>query len=56
VFTTLVGNYSELSVLMTLAAQGRVKLTTREYRLDQVNEAMHDLIVGRLLDRGVLVP
>ena len=53
---TLVGNYSELSALMTLAAQGHVKLTTREYRLDQVNEAMHDLIAGRLPGRGVLIP
>lgn len=52
----LVGNYSELVELMTLAAQGKVKLTTRAYRLDQVNEAMHDLIEGRLIGRGVLVP
>ena len=44
------------SALMTLAAQGHVKLTTREYRLDQVNEAMHDLIAGRLPGRGVLIP
>jgi NAD+-dependent secondary alcohol dehydrogenase Adh1 len=53
---TLVGNYAELSALMTLAAQGQVHLTTREYRLDQVNDAMHDLIAGRLPGRGVLVP
>jgi NAD+-dependent secondary alcohol dehydrogenase Adh1 len=52
----LVGNYTELSELMTLAAQGKVKLATRAYRLDQVNEAMHDLIGGRLPGRGVLVP
>lgn len=52
----LVGNYPELSELMTLAAQGRVKLATRTYQLDQVNEAMHDLIGGRLTGRGVLVP
>jgi NAD+-dependent secondary alcohol dehydrogenase Adh1 len=52
----LVGNFPELSELMTLAAQGVVKLATRTYRLDQVNEAMHDLIGGRLTGRGVLVP
>jgi NAD+-dependent secondary alcohol dehydrogenase Adh1 len=51
-----VGNYSELSELMTLATQGKVKLITRTYELEQVNEAMHDLIGGRLLGRGVLVP
>lgn len=52
----LVGSYAELSELMILAAQGKVKLATRAYRLDQVNEAMHDLIGGRLTGRGVLVP
>ena len=52
----LVGNYTELSELMTLAAQGKVKLATRTYSLDQVNEAMHALIEGRLTGRGILIP
>jgi NAD+-dependent secondary alcohol dehydrogenase Adh1 len=41
---------------MTLAAQGKVELTTRVYDLDQVNEAIDDLDAGRIQGRGVLVP
>jgi NAD+-dependent secondary alcohol dehydrogenase Adh1 len=52
----LVGNYAELAELMVLAGQGKVILSTRIYRLDEVNEAMHDLINGRLVGRAVLVP
>ncbi|MCH2201995.1 MAG: NAD(P)-dependent alcohol dehydrogenase [Fuerstiella sp.] len=53
---TLVGNYTELCELMILAAREEVKLTTTTYRLDQVNEAIHDLIAGQLTGRAVLVP
>ena len=52
----LVGNYTELSELMVLAAQGRVTLTNQSYRLDEVNEAMHALVNGHLVGRAVLVP
>jgi NAD+-dependent secondary alcohol dehydrogenase Adh1 len=52
----LVGNYTELSELMTLAAQGRVELTTRSYELEQINDALDDLNAGRIQGRGVLVP
>jgi NAD+-dependent secondary alcohol dehydrogenase Adh1 len=52
----LVGNYTELSELMTLAAQGRVELTTRAYELEQINDALDDLNAGRIQGRGVLVP
>jgi len=52
----LVGNYTELTELMTLVTQGKVKLATRTYKLENVNEAMHDLAEGRLVGRGVLVP
>jgi NAD+-dependent secondary alcohol dehydrogenase Adh1 len=52
----LVGTYSDLQELMTLAARGKVKLTTRQYRLDQVNQAIGDLSNSRIEGRGVLVP
>lgn len=52
----LVGNYTELTELMALAADGKVKLASRVYSLDQINEAMHDLIAGRVPGRAVLVP
>jgi NAD+-dependent secondary alcohol dehydrogenase Adh1 len=52
----LVGSYNDLDELMTLAAQGQVKLHTRTYPLTAVNEAMDDLEAGRLQGRGILVP
>ena len=53
---SLVGNYTELCELMTLNAQGKVKLHTQRYRLDDVNQAIDDLDHGRIRGRGVLVP
>jgi NAD+-dependent secondary alcohol dehydrogenase Adh1 len=53
---SLVGNYTELSELMTLNAEGRVKLHTQRYPLDDVNRAIDDLDHGRIRGRGVLVP
>jgi len=52
----LVGTYNDLSELMTLAAQGKVRLHTRVYPLEHINEAMSDLNSGRLQGRGILVP
>ena len=52
----LVGSYNDLDELMTLAAQGSVRLHTRTYPLAAVNEAMDDLEAGRLQGRGILVP
>ena len=52
----LVGTYNDLAELMTLAAQGKVKLHTSIYPLDAINDAIDDLNSGRLHGRGVLVP
>jgi NAD+-dependent secondary alcohol dehydrogenase Adh1 len=52
----LVGTFNDLDELMTLAAQGKVKLHTTTYPLDAVNDAMDDLDGGRLRGRGILVP
>lgn len=56
VIGNLVGTYNDLAELMVLAAQGKVKLHTRTYPLDAVNDAMDDLDAGRLQGRGILVP
>jgi NAD+-dependent secondary alcohol dehydrogenase Adh1 len=53
---SLVGNYTELSELMDLAAQGKVKLHSQEYSLDDANKALDDLHHGRVRGRAVLVP
>jgi NAD+-dependent secondary alcohol dehydrogenase Adh1 len=52
----LVGTYNDLSELMSLAAQGKVRLHTRAYPLDAVRDAIDDLDNGRLQGRGILVP
>jgi NAD+-dependent secondary alcohol dehydrogenase Adh1 len=52
----LVGTYNDLVELMTLTAQGKVKLHTAMYPLDAATDAIHDLDSGRLRGRGILVP
>jgi NAD+-dependent secondary alcohol dehydrogenase Adh1 len=52
----LVGTYAELVELMALADRGLVKLHTREYKLRDANEALHDLHHGRIHGRAVLIP
>jgi NAD+-dependent secondary alcohol dehydrogenase Adh1 len=52
----LVGTYNDLAELMTLAAQGRVRLETTVYPLDAIGEAIADLDSGRLRGRAILVP
>lgn len=56
VIGNLVGSYNDLDELMTLTAQGKVKLHTTTYPLHAVNDAMNDLDEGRLQGRGILVP
>ena len=52
----LVGTYNDLAELMTLTAQGKVKLHTAIYPLDAATDAIHDLDSGKLRGRGILVP
>lgn len=56
VIGNLVGTYHDLVELMTLTAQGKVTLHTREYVLDDALQALDDLDRGRLLGRGILIP
>jgi NAD+-dependent secondary alcohol dehydrogenase Adh1 len=52
----LVGTYSELVELMSLADRGLVDLHTVHYRLADANKALHDLNNGSIKGRAVLVP
>ncbi len=52
----LVGTYPELVELMALADRGLVKLSTREYRLADANQALQDLHHGKIQGRAVLIP
>lgn len=52
----LVGNYAELVELMELANRGKVNLATKQYRLNEANQALHDLHNGAVRGRAVLIP
>jgi NAD+-dependent secondary alcohol dehydrogenase Adh1 len=52
----LVGNYAELVELMELANRGKVNLATKQYRLNEANQALHDLHNGTVKGRAVLIP
>jgi NAD+-dependent secondary alcohol dehydrogenase Adh1 len=52
----LVGSYTDLAELMSLAAAGLVKLHTRRYSLDDYAQAIEDLDNGRVRGRAILVP
>jgi NAD+-dependent secondary alcohol dehydrogenase Adh1 len=53
---SLVGNYTELVELMELNAEGRVKLHTQQYALDNINAAVTALKDNQMVGRGVIVP
>lgn len=52
----LVGTYNELAELMALQAQGKVTLHTQTYPLDALNDAISDLVQGKVRGRGIVVP
>ena len=52
----LVGSYTDLQDLMVLAAQGKVKLHTARYRLEDFQQAIDDLGAGKVRGRAILIP
>ncbi|NPC97794.1 NAD(P)-dependent alcohol dehydrogenase [Nocardioides sp. zg-DK7169] len=52
----LVGSYTDLQELMTLAAQGAVTLHTTKYPLEDFQRALDDLDAGAVRGRAILVP
>lgn len=52
----LVGTYNDLKELMALTAQGKVVLHTQKYALDDFQQAVDDLVAGRVRGRAILVP
>lgn len=52
----LVGSYNDLTELMVLAAQGKVKLHTSKYKLSEYERAVQDLRDGKVRGRAILVP
>ncbi len=52
----LVGSYDELSELVNLYTQGKVRLVTAVYRLEEINEVLEALRKGKIMGRAVLKP
>ncbi|KXT18872.1 hypothetical protein AC579_3559 [Pseudocercospora musae] len=52
----LVGSYNDLAELMILAAQGKVKLHTQQYKLEDFQKAIDDLSAGKVRGRAILIP
>lgn len=52
----LVGSYTDLCELMTLAAQGLVRLHTTKFPLADFQDALDDLEAGRIRGRAILTP
>ncbi len=52
----LVGTWAELTELMALADRGLVELAVQEYRLADANQALKNLLHGKVRGRAVLVP
>ena len=51
-----IGSYTDLVDLMDLAVQGRLRLETERFPLDDVADVLRDVDAGRILGRAVLVP
>jgi NAD+-dependent secondary alcohol dehydrogenase Adh1 len=51
-----VGRYNDLAELVVLAKQGKAKMHSRMYDLEDGPQAFSDLVQGRIRGRGILVP
>src|SRR5262249_16283709 len=48
------GNYTDLSEVMALASQGRIRHTITTFTFDQINEYIERLRIGEIVGRAVL--
>lgn len=53
---SLIGTHAELAELVALHDRSMVRVTTREYPLEAILDAMHDLREGRITGRAIMVP
>ena len=51
-----VGTYSELQEVTQLALSGQVRPRVQKYHLEDANQALHDLLDGKISGRAVLIP
>ena len=48
------GNYTDLSEVMALAAQGKIRHTVKTITFDQINESIDLLRTGEIVGRAVI--
>jgi NAD+-dependent secondary alcohol dehydrogenase Adh1 len=51
-----VGTYSELQEVTHLATTGELQPRVQKYDLQDANQALHDLLNGKITGRAVLIP
>ena len=51
-----VGTYSELQEVTHLATSGELRPRVQKYALQDANQALHDLLNGKITGRAVLIP
>ena len=56
IFGNQIGSYTDLVDLMELAVQGRIRLETQQFPLDDVADVLREVDAGRVFARAVLVP
>ena len=56
IVANLIGTGSDLAGLVTLAAQGKIKLRSSSYPLEAAGDAIEDLRQGRIRGRAILTP
>jgi D-arabinose 1-dehydrogenase-like Zn-dependent alcohol dehydrogenase len=56
IFGNQIGSYTDLVDLMELAVQGRIRLETESFPLDDVADVLHEVDAGRVFGRAVLIP
>jgi D-arabinose 1-dehydrogenase-like Zn-dependent alcohol dehydrogenase len=56
IFGNQIGSHTDLVDLMELAVQGRIRLETESFPLDDVADVLHEVDAGRVFGRAVLIP
>lgn len=51
-----IGSYTDLVELMELSRQGRVRIDSKRFPLDDVGDVLREVAAGHILGRAVLVP
>jgi D-arabinose 1-dehydrogenase-like Zn-dependent alcohol dehydrogenase len=50
------GNYNELCEVIELQIQGKIKSNIRNFKLEEINQAIDLLKQGQIVGRGVIIP